>query len=254
MTADNEDYLALLDNGIDVEADTLEEVTTTYREAVQYTGERLLELFRHLDYHGVLDDSLIIITGDHGYEFGERGFTGAKSLYDANIRQGMIVKPPSDASWTVPNRCDTIDILPTIAQEIDADVPDQCQGQPWQSKEDDSSQPRITERIRQKHYNVAVEIDGIKAIYTYYSDPPTRPTSNQLADGPLREEYYDLSAVRDERFEDCGDSLNEETKAQFRSTADEFVSSSMRASDSRERTLRQPTQETEKQLRQLGYK
>jgi len=254
MTADDEDYLALLDDGIDVDADVLEEVTTTYREAVKYTGQRLLELFRHLDYHGVLDDSLVIITGDHGYEFGERGFTGAKSLYDANIRQGMIVKPPADASWTVPDRCDTIDILPTIARELGAYVPDQCQGQPWQSKEDDSSQPRITERIREKHYNVAVEIDGIKAIYTYHSDPPTRPTRDQLADGPLREEYYDLSAVRDGLFEDCRDSLDEETKAEFRSTADQFVSSSMNTTAVTSPELQQPTQETEEQLRQLGYK
>jgi hypothetical protein len=166
----------------------------------------------------------------------------------------MIVKPPADASWSVPDRCDTIDILPTIAEEIDADVPEQCQGQPWQSKEDDRSQPRITERIRQKHYNVAVEIDGIKAIYTYHSDPPTRPTSDLLADGPLRAEYYDLSGVRDGRFEDCGDSLDEEEKERFHSTAEEFAASRIDLEKARKTGVVEPTQETEKQLRQLGYK
>jgi hypothetical protein len=118
MTADDEDYIQLLENGIEVDKPILDEVKTIYREAVEYTGTQLLTLMQNLDRYGILDDSFVIITGDHGYEFGERGFTGAKSLYDANIRQGMIMKPPTESTWTVPDQCDIIDILPTVAQAV----------------------------------------------------------------------------------------------------------------------------------------
>jgi hypothetical protein len=253
MTADDEDYIQLLEDGVEVDKAILEEVKTTYREAVEYTGTQLLGLMRHLDQQDILDDALIIITGDHGYEFGERGFTGAKSLYDANIRQGMIVKPPESADWTVPNRCDTIDILPTIAKEIGADTPDHCQGQPWQFKEDDSSEPRITERIRYKHYNVAVENNGIKAIYTYESNPPKRPTDEQLSSGPIHSEYYRLSDVRSGSFVNCGDELTKEARERMLEIATEFASRNPLSRRVDEEFSR-PSQETEMQLRHLGYR
>lgn len=252
MTADDEDYIQLLEARPDIDADVLSEVQTTYREAVEYTGDQLLALMRHLDRHELLDESLLVITGDHGYEFGERGFVGAKSLYDGNIRQGMIVKPPASSSWTVPERCDTIDILPTIAHEIGAEPPSQCQGTPWQEKSDDPQQPRIVERIRMKHYNVAVELDGTKAIYTFDSDYPNRPTAEQLAAGPLREEYYHLDAVRGGDFAGCGECLSTAHKERFREVATQFTSRRVVTEPTDE--FVQPSQETQEQLRNLGYK
>jgi arylsulfatase A-like enzyme len=254
VTADDEDYLQFIENDLHIDDSILSEVERTYDKAVEYTGNQLLRLVRHLDHQNIFDDALIIITGDHGYEFGERGFVGAKSLYDNNIRQGMIVKPPADSNWTVPDKCDTIDILPTIAHEIGEKPPEQCQGTAWQIKADDPTNPRITERIRKKHYNVAVEHDGLKAIYTYQSNYPHRPTTEQLESGPLKEEYYHPSAVRDGDFADIGNDISIDRRKKLKQIATQFASKNPLAKKSENQIFIQPSQETEEQLRKLGYK
>lgn len=70
-----------------------------YSKSVKYTSEQIARLLRYLKTQELFDESLIIVTGDHGEEFGERGFFSHSSLYDMNIRPFMAVKPPVDSSW-----------------------------------------------------------------------------------------------------------------------------------------------------------
>lgn len=101
------------------------------------------------------DDALIILTGDHGEEFGERGFFTHRSLYDCNIQPFIAIKPSVTAEWSVPDAVDIVDCFPTIAHEIGADVPNRCVGESLQMK-DGNLVPRITEGTTPQRYTVAV--------------------------------------------------------------------------------------------------
>jgi arylsulfatase A-like enzyme len=185
------DYLKTLENPSSMSKDDIELIKSYYYRSVRYIGEQITRLIQHLKRVGLYSDALFIITGDHGEDFFERQFAGHNSVTDANIRPGMIIKPPADSDFEVPDNADIIDILPTIAQIIGADIPEQCDGVTWHGKSDI---PRITERIRPDWYTIAVEINSTKGIFLYHENYPNCPTESQIEDGPIDVRFYDISS------------------------------------------------------------
>lgn len=246
------DYLELLDRESRVDDDLVETVRRYYERSIEFTAEQVVRLVDFLKARGRFDDFFVVVTADHGEEFGERGFYDHLSLYDENVRPFVVVKPPADAEWDVPDRVDLLDVLPTVAELLGETPPDQCQGRAWQ-RDRPSDGPRITERISPDWYNVSVEIGDRKCVLTYEANYPERPTRSQLDAGPRREEFYRLSDVRQGTYDDVGARLSADEKDQFRAVAEAFVSAPRITDETDERALR-PTQETDEQLEHLGYK
>jgi arylsulfatase A-like enzyme len=230
-----------------VDPELVQTMKEWYSHSVEYTANQLARFVQYLKSRGIFEESLIIITGDHGEEFGERGFYTHMSLYDENIRPFMAIKPPAGETYSREKAVDTIDFLPTIAATIGEDVPEHCRGTPLQQRH---KGPRITERIYPDWYNVAVEIDGVKGIFTYESPYPDRPRERDLRSGPELEEFYRLSAVRSGDY--SGDSVSDNRRRELRDTAKQFIASGTEY-DSEQRASR-PSQETIQQLQKLGYK
>lgn len=66
-----------------------------YEGAIRYIDFQLEEIFRGLEERGKLDDTLVVITSDHGEQFGERGlFVHANSLYTQLLAVPLVVFPP----------------------------------------------------------------------------------------------------------------------------------------------------------------
>jgi len=227
-----------------------EPVRELYEASVEYTARQLRQFVATLKAEGIFDDSLIILTGDHGEEFGERGFTTHHSLYDANLRQLMVVKPPADADWSVPDAVDTVDILPTVATAAGTTPPDQCSGVPMQESSSRDA-ARINERITKHCYNIAVERDGIKAIYTFETEWPERPTERELRDGPKLTEFYDLEAVRAGNWSEVDPPRD--TRKKLRSAADQFIETEAGRIGTTREVVVNTTDETKEQLQELGY-
>lgn len=236
----------------DVPADDSELMWDYYVASVRYTALQATRFIRALKRCGLFDDALIIVTGDHGEEWGESGYYGHNSLYDKNIRPFMAIKSPEGANWKITEAVDTIDILPTIARSVGVEPPDQCQGQPLQDS-DRTRGPRIVEGFGQEWYHVAVEEDDRKAIVTYQGNYPNRPSKSQLADGPMHVEWHDIGAVRDGDY--SGRDVTPGERDRLERIVREFVTSDghqlagsstgfVTASD------REPTE----QLEYLGYK
>jgi hypothetical protein len=246
-----ESYLNTDPTDIPMDVNDLELIKTYYQESIKYIAMLLMKLVDDLKRNGLFDDALIIVTGDHGEEFFEQGVTGHDTLHDGNIRQGMIVKPPSQTDLPVPETPDLIDVLPTVAQLVGAEVPSQCRGVPWQDGEAET-RPRITERIRPDWYSIAVEEGDTKGIFTYESNFPYRPDDTTLSDEPVEATFHRLSAVRNYDTDETGvvDAAEQDRLAEL---ADAFFdqSTSRDGSDRREHTI---SPETNAQLEKLGYK
>jgi len=66
-----------------------------YPKEVAYVTERVLEIMRILKERGMFDNSLIIVTSDHGQLLGEHGRIGhGVFLYDELLRVPLLVKYP----------------------------------------------------------------------------------------------------------------------------------------------------------------
>lgn len=243
------DYLRLVEEDpLTIDAKSLKLAKEYYRESLSHVATQLGRLVENLKTEGVFEQSLVIVTGDHGEDFYERNFVFHHSLYDANIRPGMIVKPPSGSEMVVPDDPDTIDFLPVIAEMIGCGVPAECEGRPWNDTRE--RRPRITERLLDM-YNVSVEIGGLKGIFTYEQNNPDRPTEAQITDGPLKEEFYVVDPDGEEEREVDGEDATEERKSELRRTAERFI---RKRSKGLEEETANVSSSVKKRLEDLGYR
>ncbi len=68
-----------------------------YPEEVKYVTKKILELMMVLKEKGIFDNSLIIVTSDHGQLLGEHGRIGhGVFLYDELLRIPLLIKYPKD--------------------------------------------------------------------------------------------------------------------------------------------------------------
>ncbi len=66
-----------------------------YDQEIAFTDAQIGTLFDELRSRGVYDDTMIIVTSDHGEAFGEHGSKGhGHTLYDEEIRVPLLVKYP----------------------------------------------------------------------------------------------------------------------------------------------------------------
>lgn len=84
---------------------------------------RLLDRLREL---GVYDESLVVVTADHGVSFRDgdhRRNASATNLEDLAFVPLFVKRPGQDAGQVVDRHVQTVDILPTIADALDVRIP-----------------------------------------------------------------------------------------------------------------------------------
>lgn len=90
-----------------------------YLTALLYTDAMLRDLFAELERKGLLKNTLVIITGDHGEGFGEHGQVAHNgTAYEEGMRVPLIIRTPSQSRNTpkIGGLRQHIDIAPTILE------------------------------------------------------------------------------------------------------------------------------------------
>jgi arylsulfatase A-like enzyme len=99
-----------------------------YDGEIRYTDECLIKpLVDYLKDQDLYDQTMIIITSDHGEEFYEhKGWGHSTSLYNELLSVPLIVKFPHDEhrSKKIPQIVRSVDIVPTIIEVLDIEVSD----------------------------------------------------------------------------------------------------------------------------------
>jgi arylsulfatase A-like enzyme len=89
----------------------------TYDGAIRYVDESIKTLLAQLQQRGLLNNTIVVFTSDHGQEFGDHGIYGhGKSLYRQVIQIPLIFWKPGlvPAAVRVPTPVSTADIAATI--------------------------------------------------------------------------------------------------------------------------------------------
>jgi arylsulfatase A-like enzyme len=110
----------------------IEDLVTLYDGEIEYLDHHLGKLFDTLKQWGILDNTLLIITSDHGESFNEHEvWTHGNRLYQEQIHVPLIVRYPK----LVPaNHIDTknivqlVDLMPTILDVLKIPIPEYIQG------------------------------------------------------------------------------------------------------------------------------
>jgi arylsulfatase A-like enzyme len=89
-----------------------------YRAEIRYVDALLGELIQAMEGHGVLDDTIIVLTADHGESLTEHDylFDHGDYLYDASLQVPLIVRFPAraQAGLRVPCQVSNLDVTPTL--------------------------------------------------------------------------------------------------------------------------------------------
>jgi arylsulfatase A-like enzyme len=114
-------------------AELAEKLHRIYAGEVAYLDEHLGVLFDDLRKRGLWDQTLVVLTGDHGEEFHEHGgWWHGTTLYDEQVHVPLLVKP---ARYTGPGKvveelATSLDITPTVLASARLPLPGALQGHP----------------------------------------------------------------------------------------------------------------------------
>lgn len=110
----------------------LEVVLNRYDNALEYVDAQVGRLLSHLEASGQLDDTLIILSSDHGEHFYENGrITHGKSLSDIQLRVPLLIHwPRRVASRDVEVPLSQLDVLPTVLELLGLEPHPSFQGRP----------------------------------------------------------------------------------------------------------------------------
>jgi arylsulfatase A-like enzyme len=248
-----DDVTELRRGGETFREDALERIRSTYERAVEETAEELVRLIEWLKRKGVFDDAFIIITGDHGEMFFERGFAQHTTLHDENLSPLMMIKPPADSDLYVPDKADTIDFAPTICDVAGVESAEEFAGDSWVTtpKERLETRPRVAESIQDDWYSIAVQDGGCKGIFYWPTAFPDRPKPSTVEEPPEHVEFYDPEVVRKDPGQ-SGIIPSEDEREKLLEIARSFVLDSSESSGTGESVS--VSDSTMSRLESLGYK
>jgi len=112
----------------------LNKVQRLYDAAIRYVDdsiERLLETASHQD---LLNDSLVVITADHGEEFRDHsGFFHGQKLYEELVRVPLVCWGSGIPQQTIDVQISHLGLMPTILKHLGHDVPQTATGASYAS-------------------------------------------------------------------------------------------------------------------------
>jgi arylsulfatase A-like enzyme len=109
----------------------LHSLLLAYDNEIAYADFHLGNLLAKMKELGVYDNSIIVVTSDHGEYFGEHDLlTHSVTVYEEVVRIPLIIKFPrgQDEKMSVEDRVQLTDIIPTILAKLEIPIPETVQG------------------------------------------------------------------------------------------------------------------------------
>ena len=132
---------------------------------------RILEGLRSLD---IVDDTVMVLTSDHGESLGDDGLLGHGNLSDGNLSVPLIVAYPRRAKpGVVPWLARHVDILPTVLDLAGMSVPPGVDGVPLMSEpgsREERGRPPAWSYAGWTNLGIAVRMDGL-GTYRFNDSP-----------------------------------------------------------------------------------
>ena len=121
-----ENYLKDLDY-IEMNLDAeIESIKNRYVNACHHLDSQYSRVIRYLEENGLLDNTIVLLTGDHGEEFMEAGRWGHNSQFsNPQIRVPMVLYSPKNAGQVYTSMSSHMDIAPMLLDQLGVKVASQ---------------------------------------------------------------------------------------------------------------------------------
>lgn len=182
-----------------------------YFRCVKGVDDNLQRIFNYLEEEGLMENTIIIYTGDQGFFLGEHDLIDKRWMYEESLRMPLLIrfpemiKPGSKNNWIINNT----DFAPTILELAGIQKPSYMQGKSFVGALKGEEKP---EDWRKAHYyrywmhmahrlnnpaHFGIRTDRYKLIFFYGTDfiktGDQKNDGNRFrADTPVAWELYDL--------------------------------------------------------------
>lgn len=97
--------------------------------AITYTDRQIGRVLDALQRTGMADNTIVVITSDHGFHDGHHGYWGKHNLWDQSLQVPLLLRVPrGDGGGTVDALTEHIDLYPTLCDLADVPVPEHLEG------------------------------------------------------------------------------------------------------------------------------
>lgn len=216
-----------------------------YAGEVEYTDDELGKFFAFLKKHDIYDNTLIVVTSDHGeglWEHGERshGFF----VYESTVWVPLIIRAPrSYPQKRVGRIVELVDIAPTVVDMLGLDIPRSYQGVsllPTMSGEKiDKPEVAYTESFYSRFHLGWSELQALYDKDLKYIRAP-------------KEEFFDIAADPDETENLAAKPGMKNKKENVRRKLAKFISDESRNAITPEQVVN-PSRKDRERLASLGY-
>src|SRR6266852_2027847 len=176
-----------------------------YDGEIAFADEQVGRLLRFLKDKGLYQNTVIVLTGDHGESLGEHGEkTHGFFIYNVTMHVPLIIHlPGKPATQTVADPVSLVDLMPTVLAATGLDIPSQVQGRSLLSalrgEKIDRDRTLYGETFLPRlHFNWS-ELRGAENAKYHFIDAP-RPELYDLTKDPgeLRNLFPEKKAVAEE--------------------------------------------------------
>ena len=196
-------------------------------------------LIDHLARAGRLDQTVVVVLGDHGESLGEHGEEQhGFFVYDADIRIPLIIAGPGVPTRVVGDQVRIVDVMPTVLQLLAVDVPKPVQGRSLLplARGERLDQVALSETWYPRHHYGWSELTSIRDGRHHFIAAPRRELYDTQVDPG---ELHDLAAANPSR----ADALDRALHALLAQTSADRGPAAPRPVDP----------DVEERLRSLGY-
>jgi len=159
-------------------------LVSQYDGEIRFLDDCLRTLFRQLGDIGFLDDAVVLVTADHGEEFGDHGgLLHRGTLYDELVRVPFIVWGRGVPAGVVdPALVSTVDIAPTLLEAAGVEPPPVMEGRsvltpgptPWAEQRTFAQYRDALYSIRTPRFKLIRHRGGALQLFDLVADPRER--------------------------------------------------------------------------------
>lgn len=152
-----------------------------YLACVSYTDDMIGKLLDELERLEMLDDTIIILWGDHGFQLGDHTLWCKHTLFETSMHAPLIISAPGyNAGQRVNSLVEMVDIYPTLCELAGFELPVHLQGKslvPTMEDPDAIHKKAIYgryhagETVRTERFQYSEWNNGSRMLYDHVRDP-----------------------------------------------------------------------------------
>ncbi|TDI93223.1 MAG: DUF229 domain-containing protein [Caldithrix sp.] len=151
----NENLLKFRQRARDLKEEDIESLVAMYDAEIRYTDNTLKSMFDKLEKVGFLENCLVILTSDHGEEFGEHGGLLHGDLYDEQLHVPLIITGTKIPIGQVDAQVvSSVDIAPTVLGYLELPVPEKMEGTNLLAAGNSKSEAAVFSQIGKSRYSI----------------------------------------------------------------------------------------------------